>query len=269
MSKIILKQVNNETVTPIDIKNPDKKDIIGYDMFPEVYSNIFLVAKKKSGKSQTIYNIVKKCSDKNSKFVIFASTVSKDPVYKHMVEWLEERGNIIITYKSIKDGNINNLEDVFKILHDDDSSDDEGSEDYPFKEIQDRHRKKKKPQKIAPEIFFIFDDLSKELQSAWVSKLLKENRHHKSKVIISSQWLNDLRPEARKQLDVVLLFGGHVEDKLIQIYQDLDLSIPLDKFFKIYKHATADKYNFLYIDAVNEIYRKNFHKQYFISNDNI
>lgn len=268
MSKIKIKTINGETIEPIEIKHPEKDQIKGYSLFPEIYANIFLVAKKKSGKSTTIYNIVKKCTDNKTKFVIIASTINKDPTYIHMIKYLEKRGNVVIPFQSITEGKINNLEDVFKMLYQNDDTDSEDEQDYPFKEIQERKKRKKKAEKISPELFFIFDDLSKELQNKFVSKLLKENRHHKSKVIISSQWMSDLRPEARRQLDYCLLFKGHTADKLEKIYLDLDLAIGMGEFIRIYKHATETKYNFLYIDATNGIFRKNFNKEYEIQTKN-
>jgi hypothetical protein len=50
--------------------------------------------------------------------------------------------------------------------------------------------------------------------------LLKWNRHYKAKVIISSQWLHDLLPESRKQIDLFLIFKGFPAKKLAEIYKD-------------------------------------------------
>ena len=52
----------------------------------------------------------------------------------------------------------------------------------------------------------IFDDLSDEIRNSRdVAALLKNGRHF-AKVIISSQYLKDLRPEARTNIDYFILF---------------------------------------------------------------
>ena len=47
-------KINNEIVNPVKIDavtSEDKKPIRGVDLLPEIYSNTFVLAKKKSGKS--------------------------------------------------------------------------------------------------------------------------------------------------------------------------------------------------------------------------
>ena len=130
---------------------------------------------------------------------------------------------------------------------------------------KEKQRKPRKPKRIAAEHFFIFDDLGVNLRSPIINTLLKTHRHYKSKVIISSQYLNDLLPEARLQLDFVLVFGGNSVEKMKALHKDIDLSIPFDDFIMLYKDATKEKYNFLYIDARSEQFRKNFNELYNIN----
>jgi hypothetical protein len=84
-------------------------------------------------------------------------------------------------------------------------------------------------------------------------------------VILSSQYVNDLSPESRKQIDYWILFGGHKIEKLTTIYNDADLNIPLETFLSLYNHATDEKYSFLYIDTRESKFRKDFDKSYKIS----
>ena len=93
--------------------------------------------------------------------------------------------------------------------------------------------------------------------------MLKTNRHYKSKCIISSQYVNDLVPMARRQIDYYLLFGGINEQKLKEIYMNADLNISEDHYIKLYLDATNEKYNFFYIDTNGE-YRRNFNQKYLI-----
>ena len=69
---ITLKQINNQRVKPIPIPSDlDKRPIKGYDICPEIYSNIFLTAKKKSGKTSALFKIMKECCDKKTIIIVF------------------------------------------------------------------------------------------------------------------------------------------------------------------------------------------------------
>jgi hypothetical protein len=125
-----------------------------------------------------------------------------------------------------------------------------------------KEKKPKQPKKLAPEIIFVFDDLSNELKSSTLTSLLKKNRHLKCKVCVSSQYLCDLAPESRKQQDTWLIFKGQPLEKLKEIHKDADISIPLDMFLYLYKVATAKPYSFLYIDTRNDKYRVGFNREF-------
>ena len=113
---------------------------------------------------------------------------------------------------------------------------------------------------IAPEYIIIIDDLGAETRNKYITQLLKTNRHYKSKVILSSQNLEDLQPAAIRNLDYILLFGGIPLDKIEKIREQLLLDIDTEKLIEIYKLITSKKYNFLYIDIRNELLRENFNK---------
>jgi phosphoribosylformylglycinamidine (FGAM) synthase PurS component len=261
--------INKEVVTPIDIPKLDKTRIKGYELFEELYANIFLLAKKKSGKTSTIYKILQKCSNKQTNIIIFSSTVHKDANWLAIVKYFEEHDIHIETYTSIFDDDGENL--IQHLLND------LGLEDK--KEVKKSKRKSilfddnnseevhYKPKKIAPELIIVFDDMSSELQNKYIGVLLKQNRHYKAKVIISSQYYNDITKQTRQNLDYLLMFGKIPIEKLEDvIYPELDLTIPFPIFFKLYLNATKEKYNFLYNDLREEILRKNFNKQYIIKN---
>ena len=42
------------------------------------------------------------------------------------------------------------------------------------------------------------------------------------------------------------------------LYEALDLSIEFETFEKLYQDATAEPFNFLYVDSRENLYRKNF-----------
>ena len=119
----------------------------------------------------------------------------------------------------------------------------------PQSKEQSKKKKSKKAKFLAPEYMIIFDDLSGELKSRSLLSLLKFNRHFKAKLIISSQWLHDLLPESRKQIDLFFIFEGFSDKKLMDIHRDSDSSIPFDMFNAMYKKATQLPHSFFYVDT--------------------
>ena len=128
-------------------------------------------------------------------------------------------------------------------------------------------KKKRKNLENQNDYIIVFDDLSSELKSRSLLSLLKQNRHYKSKVILSSQYLNDLLPESRKQMDLFLIFKGFPIKKMQEIYKDCDSGIPFELFLKIYQKATKKPHSFMYIDSRSDQFRRNFNEQFLISND--
>jgi hypothetical protein len=269
-----LKKINDIVIKPLQRGDGPTQKVKGEKFFSEAYANIFLCAKKKSGKTNLIWTILKNCASKDTKIVIFCATVERDTTYKQMIEFLEQRGNPVVTYMSITEERTDVLKEMLTELRNNgeeslDGDDVESTNPFPFiRTMEDgmaeearKKKKKKKSKYLAPEIIFVFDDLSRELRKTSVSMLLKSNRHYKCKTIVSSQFPNDLQPESLKQLDYCILFSGHDVKKLEKFHNDLDLSIPLDKFIDIYLEATNKKYSFLYIDTVNETFRKNMNHE--------
>jgi len=126
---------------------------------------------------------------------------------------------------------------------------------------QDKKKKEYKPKKTASKNMFIFDDISSQLKNPAVARLLKQHRHSGSSVIISSQYLHDIRPESTLQIDYFFAFRSFSIEKLEYIHKVLDLSIEFEKFWDIYKHATEQMYNFLYMNVRTEEFRQNFNKK--------
>jgi len=262
------KKISNEVVRPIPRENIPEDRIKGNELFSTLAANIFLLAKKRSGKTSVINKILKKCIDKHTKVFIFASTAYKDDNWKYIIKWLSDKKidhEIFLTIKkSKKENNLTDVLNSLKVENDDPASDDpdDKSPEIIFEDVSVSVRKKRKPKKVAPENVFIFDDLGESLRNSAVNDLLKTNFHYKAKVIISSQYLNDLKPEALKQLDYVLVFQGNSEKKLMELHKGVDLSLPFESFLELYNDATKEKYHFLYVDARRELFRKDFQYQY-------
>lgn len=268
-----MQKINDVTIKPIPmIGGGDTRPVKGAQLFPELYANIFLCAKKNSGKSSVIYKIINDCSGRDTKILAFVSTVFKDNAWLQIAALCKKRGLYFEPHTSLKDDGVDRL-DTFLKEQAQPEEPEEDEEDEKRKNLllldsdsDDDEPKKRKEKFIAPEWIIVLDDLSTELKAKSLVSLLKKNRHLKAKVIVSSQFLHDLAPESRKQIDTWLVFGNQNQEKLEIIYKDADISVPYDKFLKMYEVATAEKYSFLYVDTRRDEFRRNFN--YRFSSDN-
>lgn len=292
---ISLIQINNQCVKAIPIPDEDKRPIKGYDICEEPYANIFLCARKKSGKTSALFKIMKECVVKKTIIIVFCSTCYKDKNWIQIRKYFDNKGMDLRIFTSLyEDG-----EDQLHILIEDlkreaKEKEEENLENNEEQEQEDtcenilarlasmpsvanpngyhvpkekQNRKERKSKYQAPEYMIVFDDLSSELKSRSLLSLLKFNRHFKSKLIISSQWLHDLLPESRKQIDLFLIFKGFPEEKIALIYKDCDSSVPFETFLEIYKKSTQKPHSFMYIDTRADQFRCNFDRQFLIKDE--
>ena len=234
-------KINNIEIEVIKKKQRDI-NALGKEYFKTLFSNIWICAKKKSGKSTLIYNIVKHCAGAKTNVMIISPTVDKDDVYIELVKYLNKKKINVFKSSSL-------TVDKFNVLAD----------------LMDMLKNEKKENENYPKYIIILDDLSKQLRNKHVEEILKVNRHHQAKVIISSQYCKDLMPASIQQIDYALLLNSFNFDKMTRIHELLDLAIDSNKLYSLYKHATSEKYNFLYIDVRNEEYRKNFNTKLIVA----
>jgi hypothetical protein len=228
-------------ILPDNFRDPEKK-FKGSELFPIKYANVFLLAKKKSGKTLLLANILQRLVHKNMIVIIIASKHNLDSNYKYIKAWLEKKKIPVYAHTALIEDDENILETYLDEL-------DNQNEMYDSD----------------VEYVFILDDMSKELRNKQISRLLKSNRHAKAWVFLLSQFLTDMNNDARKQLNYILLFGGLPEEKLKTIHEELDLAMDFDKFYCLYKEATSVKYNFLYVDIDNERFRINMDQEIIIA----
>ena len=269
-SLIRIDTINDEVVKPIPQYaggNLDTRPVKGAQICSEPYANIFLVARKKSGKTSAVFKILKECAGRDTKIIAFVSTLNKDQNWKNIKSYFDNKGITFIGYTSLKEDGPDRLQELIKHLETE-AEHEEEQEDVPkvgkglrFNEPEEEEESKPRKLKyLAPDYIIVLDDLSTELKSKSLVSLLKKNRHYKSKIIISSQYLHDVDPQARKQIDVWIVFGGQSDEKLQIIFKDADLSIPFELFKKIYKFATMKPFSFLYLDTTKEEFRVNFNR---------
>lgn len=251
------------------------------DLFPIEDPNIFILAKKESGKTLCIMFILEKICDENTLVIFFASQIYNDKSYKiitdslkkmdvpYIVEtsFMDKKGNSQLERleKYLKTQNLNVLREIdpFYGYDDEDSDEEDGLEPQP--EPNSDEETEEEPLKL----IIVIDDMAKELRhNKHLCSFLRANRHMKATTIISTQHLSDIPGDCVNQMNYALAFAKIPEDKknnkLQKLYSDLSLSIPYDEFKKIYDYATAPdhpgekSHNFLFIDVNQNQFRKNF-----------
>ena len=224
----MLKKINDVGVKKINLPTVDVSKIKGFEYIPSLYTTIYICARRRSGKTTIINTLLKNLTNKETTVIFFVGTINRDPSYKKMLEYLDN--------KNIKYDN----------------------------EIRIKIRNNK-PKKICCKYLLIFDDISSQLRNnPLLTKLLKMGRHFKCTVIISSQYIHDLEPQALENVDYYLLLKGHRGEKIKKVYEYSDPVITFENFLKLYKTATQEPYNFFYIDKNNSSYRKNFNEEFII-----
>jgi hypothetical protein len=264
------KKIHNKTVKtiPLGPAGRDERPVRGSDYIETCFANVMLCAKKNSGKTTVIYNILKACAGPKTTIVAFVATLHKDPSWAAIQKHFEDKGIAFIGHTSLKEDGVDLLKDLVQELEKPEEKK-EFKEEIPAAVLSfdeppksPAEKKERKDRFQTPEYIFILDDLSDEMGSPSVTALLKKNRHFRCKVILSSQYLNDLSKPARKQIDVWVLFKSLSKEKLETVYSDADLSISFDDFMKMYHEATEDEFGFLYIDTRREKFRKNFNEEF-------
>ena len=266
------KKINNVSIKPlVSTTGIEPSKIKGGNLIPSVYGVTFLCAKRKSGKTSTLAEILQKTSDKKTTFWVFCPTYKVDSSWCTLIKLLEDKGNCVNVFDSIMEGKTNNLDVIMADLSNPEIEEEDAKEPLSkpscklkFDNEDDEKKKKQyKPKKIAPEHIFVFDDISHELKNPAVATLLKKSRHFKSAVYLSFQYPLDIRPECWKQCEFCLCFKSFSRDKLEHIHKHMDLTCELEQFYNIYDYVfsnPSEKYNFLYIDVRDQLYRKNFNK---------
>ncbi len=288
MNQISVTRINKEDVQPVAFINDvvDKRPVKGRDIFPEIYANIFLCARKKSGKSCVIYHTIKNCATTETRVIAFVSSLKRDKTWPAIEELCNQMKVRFTSFTSIYDAETKEdiLDSIVKELEstselEEAVEEEEESEHRPASSLimqydedpytEEKKKKKKRPKEKAPKIIFVFDDLSTEIKAPSLTALMKKNRHFKSKIIIASQYWNDMDLQARKQIDYVLLFQGLSKSltKLSDIYKNCDLSIPFELFVNLYRFCTAERFHFMWIDVINSAFRKDFSHKIVIPED--
>lgn len=270
------KKINNKVVKaiPVDESKKDKRPLKGIEVCPKDYANIGLFARKGMGKTSVIYSLIEQCMGRDTSVIAFVSTLHQDAQWTVIRNYCEKKGNPFIGFTSLMEDGANQLEAFINLLQNPNPVEEtkEVASDLlvfpcapaPTGETKGEAEVKplRKTKYQAPEYIIILDDLSTELKMKVVPALLKKNRHFKCKVIISTQWPNDLAPESIKQLNLLMLFKGLPLPKLEELHEKCAIPVPLELFEKMYHQATEPDYGFLWIDLDKYTYRMNFGREF-------
>ena len=253
--------INDCVVTPINIPTLQTADIQGGDIFDELYNNVLIMAKKKSGKSLVVRYILDNTINRSTSVLIFCPTFYKDDVWISIAKLLDKKKIVYQVFSSVREDGINVLDELITEFE---KPEEEKAEQMKKSEReilmfgddeQPRVRKPRKPRKKAPQRVLIFDDIANELKS--VSNIVKKNRHLFCRIIISTQ--NLMFSDIFRQMDQILIFKGlQHTDKLKQKYDNTDLCVSYESFLRLYNEATKRPWSFLYVDVRNNVFRGNF-----------
>lgn len=271
-----IKKVNNVQVEipPIQI---NKKKYKGDDLFDVQYFCMALLGKRKSGKTTVVYTLLKKFVTKKTIVVFFVPTFNKDKTYEPIRKYLDKKKIVYESYSSPEEDGVNIIETFMEV----NNGFKEGKEapkeqekpkiENPckFESEEELKSKKRKRKEEPPEYFLIFDDMSGYLRQPSISKLIKNSRHFRTKIVLSTQSVSDIHPHIFGQMDYIAIFKNFNEQSLDFLYEKLQLHMTEEQFKKLYHFVTSQKFGkdyncFILINLPEEKFYINFDKEVFL-----
>ena len=140
---ISLRKINNvEVIPPKLTMRKDPRPVLGERLFEEPYCNIGIIAKKKSGKTIVVSQIIKEKADKDTIVLAFCATVLKDPTWIAIRKWCDAKGIRFEGHSTLKEGKIDYLAELLKKLGDEEEEDlDTDSEEEDMFESKKKDKK--------------------------------------------------------------------------------------------------------------------------------
>jgi hypothetical protein len=266
----------------------DKRPPRGAELFSDPFSNIFLCAKKKSGKTTTIAHIIKETMGPDTRLIIFSSTINKDDIMIQLIHDLKEKGHDVEAHTSFTDDDgtdllqdlVHEYEDLAKARVAAEAKKRKQAKMHPKKvkigagmmklnDMDGEGEKEKKSKYLEREAIILIDDLSEEIKSPSLVSLMKKSRHFHFNILVSTQHYVDLLPGSRQQIDYYLLWRGVDEKNMLRIKADGNPAMDYLTFVKLYQDATSKtKFSFFYAGVRTDDYRRNFNEKYMVEDDN-
>jgi len=293
MSKIEKYKINSIVAKPSVVNEDDKKPK-GYNIFPELHGICALISKKHSGKSTLARCIAKHLIDQDSHVWVWSSTALQDAEILNLEYYCNENGikytahtsmfeRRPYTYKGKTLYEKKDLLDEWITKHtvaksikitDPDADIDYNNYGIPHRSLNepepfcdDNKTFEVEKDYLPLKNLIIIDDLPNELKHGSIARLMRTNVHTESFVLILSHAITDMLPSSTQQFDYALIGREIPMTKLEKIYHDFGLTIPFEAFMAMYRDATAEPYNFFYIDKNTQSFRKNLNTLYKIKYD--
>ena len=116
MNKYKTQKINKEKIKVIPTTTDNPKEILGYDIIPRLYANIFICAQKRSGKTNVIHKILERCINKETGVFVFAATHDIDENWKYIKQEFEKKGIKAVFFSAIGEDKTNNLQGVLDFM---------------------------------------------------------------------------------------------------------------------------------------------------------
>ena len=252
----------------------------GQGIMPVHEWSMALVAPKGSGKTTTIINLLRIYRGYYHKIYIFSPTIMSDSKWdvakkmkvlvdnKPLKDWarkMEQRESLNAPIQpapiGIKLGSL--LDDVFKEEIDEDCFFDRYS-DSAFRKIAEENKamvtllkEHGQLKTLANRILFIFDDqvgsgLFRGKSLGYFNGFSTRHRHYSASVIMVSQAYKEIPKTVRTNFTCLLLYKIGNMKELEVIYEEFQMGLCWDDWYKLYRQATKVKYDFLFIDMYCE-----------------
>ncbi len=126
---INLRQINNYHVKEIKMPPKSNLKVKGSDLSVGAYQNIFLVAKRKSGKTVTLMNLIRECMTKRTHLILFCSTLFKDAQWIAFRKELIKKGIEFTGYTSLYENGEDNIKNLLDDLNEEAKEREEAEDD--------------------------------------------------------------------------------------------------------------------------------------------
>lgn len=248
----------------------------GQGIMPDHEFTMGLIAPKGSGKTTTIVNLIRIYRGYFHRIEIFSPTIMSDSKWdvvkemkvlvenKPLKDWarkMEQRETLNAPIQpapiGLKIGSL--LEDKFQEEIPEECFHDAYS-DGKFREIMEDNKRMVTMLKehgqlktLANRILCIFDDqvgsaLFSGKSAAYFKGVNTRHRHHSASFIMVSQAYKEIPKTIRTNWTCLLLYKIGNMKELEVIYEEFEMGLNWDNWIKLYRQATHQKFNFLFID---------------------
>lgn len=252
------------------------KIIVGKDLFEEPYANIICVARKKSGKTTVIYNILDQCCGPNTKVIVFCNSVFSDKIWLDDIPKLLKKKNVYYEpHTSLYDEGNNYLEELKQYLQEDArvqqlqklSNAREQSQQAPAKQKDPRGKIRGLGGNITKKIVALDgknDALDNNEPKAQLLERAKNKKIAPEYIIIFDDINNEIKD---KMIGSMMRFNRHFKAKIILSSQAL---VDIDKnaraqadYILVWKNQDPINIERIYLDSGHHIPLEEFAKIYY------